>query len=261
MRKSNLSRRMFMKLAASTGVLLGSAGLTHRTHAQGGIDYASLVRRYLGPVKDEATAQALLAEIEALTVEQYLTFYELAASRVAEMAAPYEPEVKDKTLAAVDDHKRLMAEALKTYGRPYNKLTWPEKATLMDLKRTSGLTETRGSKGRGLQRPRMQAPCFTYTRNAYISLLPAWPNYINYYPAAGAPACGDVDLEIVYGGYTSTMYQATSPGFLYLSSLLASGRLQVLRDFGNTGALIGRGAVDAFFFRSEWYTANSLAMA
>lgn len=262
MSKSNLSRRTFMRLAVSTGVLLGSAGLTSRTHAQGGsIDYSSLVSRYLGPAKDEATGKALLAEIEALTAEQYLTFYELAASRVAEMAAPYEPGVKDKTRAAVDDHKRLMAEALKAYGRPYNKLTWQEKATLVDVKPTSRLTETRGSKGRGLQRPRMQVPCFTYTRNAFISLLPAWPNYINYYPAAGAPACGDVDLEIVYGGRTSTMYQATSPGFMYPLGLQVSGRLQVLRDFGNTGALIGRNAVNTIFFRSEWYAANSLAMA
>lgn len=197
MSKSHLSRRTFMKLAASTGVLLGSAGLTYRAYAQGGsIDYSSLVRRYLGLSKDEATAQALLAEIESLTAEQYLAFYELAAARVAEMAAPYEPDVKNKTLAAVDDQRRLMAEALKTYGRPYNKLTWPEKATLMDGKRTPQLVETRGSKGRGLQRPRMQAPCFTYTYNAYLSFLPGFPNHISFYAAAGAPNCGDVDLEI-----------------------------------------------------------------
>lgn len=262
MSKSNLSRRTFLKLASSTGVLLASAGITYRTHAQSeSIDYASLVKRYLGPAKDEATAQALLAEIEALTAEQYLTFYELAASRVAEMAAPYEPDVKDKTLAAVDDQKRLMVEALRAYGRPYNKLTWQEKATLTLAKTASQLTESRGSKGRGLQRPLMQTPCFTYTRNAYLSFLPGWPNYITYYPAAGAPACGDIDLEIVYGGYTSTMYWATSPGFAYLTALRVQGRLQVLRNFGNTGALIGRGYVNTIFFGSEWYTANSLAMS
>lgn len=115
------------------------------------------------------------------------------------MAAPYELDVKDKTLAAVDHHKHLMAAALKTYGRPYHKLTWQEKATLMDVKRTSRLTETRGSKGRGLQRPRMQAPCFTYTYNAYLSFFIAAPNYIAYYAAAGAPNWGDIDLEILYG--------------------------------------------------------------
>lgn len=36
MSKSHLSRRTFMKLAASAGVWLGSAGLTSQTHAQGG---------------------------------------------------------------------------------------------------------------------------------------------------------------------------------------------------------------------------------
>lgn len=246
-------------------MLISSAGLLHPTHAQdqyqSALDYSDLVKRYLGTAKDEATTQALLAEIEALTAEQYLAFYELAASRVAEMAAPYEPNVKDKTLAAVDDHKGLMAEALKIYGRPYNKLTWQEKAALTLAKRKSGLTEIRGSKGRGLQRPRMQAPCFTYTYNAYLSFLIAAPNYITYYPAAGAPNCGDVDLEILYGNFCSTLYYWTNPGSLYISALRVQGKLQVLRYTGNTGALVGRGYVNSIFYGSEWYTAYSLAMS
>ncbi|NJM40663.1 MAG: hypothetical protein HC853_07790 [Anaerolineae bacterium] len=208
-----------MKLAVGSGLLIGSAALSgNAVKADNGL--VELAESYLKLVTDESAAANLQAKVAGLSAEDYLRFYELAANKVAVLADPQEPGAKQKTNTAVALQRRLMAKALSEFSKPVNQLQPAEVLKLTDADIKVAPPTSKGN-GQVLFKP-LSAPCYNYTYNAYLSFAPGiFPNYINYYAAAGAPNCGDTDLEVLCPGYKSNMHYCTSPGSAYISALRA----------------------------------------
>lgn len=92
-----------------------------------------------------------------------------------------------------------MQVSIDKFKRPVNQLTVNELVSIIsdDLLRAIPTTGGRG-RANSVQKP-LSAPCYVYTYAAgrypwvYWGIFP-----FNYYAAAGSPACGDVDLELLY---------------------------------------------------------------
>ena len=245
-----LNRRSLFKLG---GVLV--AGLA-ATSANIPLAFAQpskiedLVQRYLSTSVQLESIQAWNNEYASLSAEELIRFNYALAQAVIKLATPFEPGVKARAEEARLLRNTMVQISVSDYGKPFNQLEVSKLFEVADKAqaqlKTQGNSPALKAIGKtGLMKPTNQGwPCFNYTRNASLTIATSLPNCVGYLQAAGAPKCGDPDLELRYSGYKTSMVNTNANGATYISALWASGRLQVLRDFsGMTDALIGGGSL------------------
>ena len=207
----SINRRTFLKVAAGSSALASSfsvLGFPKVTLGQSANKLDDLVTNFFANGRSEELIQKDQATRLSLTDDEYESFVKLSGEHVKKLAGSFESDVNAKVDNAIAAIKELNVISKKASGVSIHKLSREDFAKLIDkndqlLRKHRGRVASSG-KGVGLSRP-LSAPCYFYHYQAYLGWGITYPNYTNYYAAAGSPACGDTDLEITYSGYKNTL--------------------------------------------------------